>query len=522
MAVPANTVAGLRLEGLNDVNDLAEFGDDEFKVVAENLRRPAGTMADPNFQAVAGGAQVAPQIPIPPYVIGAKSLKRMKIASKAVMYYITIDRPTTPANMHFTNLLKDFEEQWKSLERKKEADAPDTPTITRALPIMKWSEAFETFLSQVIGNRMIPLSYVIRTDETVAATAPPLIANKCYSVEHGSVEGELVARSSHGHVIFKDDNQKVYNYLEEATRSTQYANSLKKFARTKNGRGAWLALLSQYAGKDKYTSEIEKQEDFIHNRKWRGNNKFSLEAFIMQHRSAHVSLERCALQVPYQLPNERTRVQHLLRAIECSDQSLKAALANVISDENGKMLDFEAAAGYLLKFDPVKKRKANQQHQRGGRQNISQVTTDVDKKGGGNMKPHKGSTGVEFRFYDDSEYYKLSKAQRAELREYRENHPGSHKKSRKSKGGGRGTRRDDAKQFISALKSVMEEEEAEANAKEKASAEKEKDKAWIVSVVNQVMSSKSPATAQLPPVVPSAPLPKPQGVLKSILKRSSK
>jgi hypothetical protein len=38
--------------------------------------------------------------------------------------------------MHFTNVLKDFAEQWESLKEKKEEDAPTVPTITRALPIV--------------------------------------------------------------------------------------------------------------------------------------------------------------------------------------------------------------------------------------------------------------------------------------------------------------------------------------------------------------------------------------------------
>jgi len=47
--------------------------------------------------------------------------------------------------------------------------------------------------------------------------------------------------------MFRDDNAKVYYLLEEATRSTGYAASIKPFQRLKNGRGAWLALVAQYA-----------------------------------------------------------------------------------------------------------------------------------------------------------------------------------------------------------------------------------------------------------------------------------
>ena len=47
------------------------------------------------------------------------------------------------------------------------------------------------------------------------------------------------------------------NYdLEEATRGTQYAATLKPYQRAKNGRAASNALISQHAGKDKWEKEL--------------------------------------------------------------------------------------------------------------------------------------------------------------------------------------------------------------------------------------------------------------------------
>ena len=92
--------------------------------------------------------------------------------------------------MHFTNVLKGFNEQWQSLVRKGSDVDPDTPCITRSLPIMKWTESFTDFLSQVIGHREIPLSYLIREHDIVPAAAPVLLNQRSYSVEHASVEGE--------------------------------------------------------------------------------------------------------------------------------------------------------------------------------------------------------------------------------------------------------------------------------------------------------------------------------------------
>ena len=211
-----------------------------------------------------------------------------------------------------------------------------------------------TFLHRIIGVRLIPLAYVIREKVEVPAAAPPLATDQPHSSLHGSVEAELVARASHGHPLYRDDNSAVYYALEEATRTTIYAASIKPFQRAKDGRGAWLAMIGQYAGEDKWQSEIKRQDDLLHTRQWKGQSNFSLESFIGQHRNAFVSMTQCAEHVPFQLPNPHTRVGYLLEGIKCSDAGLQAAMASVKTDngDTGKRNDFEATASYFVKYDP--------------------------------------------------------------------------------------------------------------------------------------------------------------------------
>ena len=122
-------------------------------------------------------------------------------------------------------------------ELYQDEEDPDVPKMTKAFPIIKWTEAFQNFLNRVIGARMIPLAYVIRIDPQVPGPAPTLAPNQPHSTETGSVEGELIARASHTHALFRDDNSVVYYHMEEATRGTSYAASIKPFPRGKEGRG---------------------------------------------------------------------------------------------------------------------------------------------------------------------------------------------------------------------------------------------------------------------------------------------
>ena len=76
---------------------------------------------------------------------------------------------------------------------------------------------------------MIPLAYVMRAVVEVLVVVPALENNHPHSEEHGSVENEFIARASHKHELFHEDNTKVYYHLEEATDGTSYAASIKPF-----------------------------------------------------------------------------------------------------------------------------------------------------------------------------------------------------------------------------------------------------------------------------------------------------
>lgn len=418
MGIPHSTVIQLRAEGIQAVGDLVDFDKDTLQQIADNLRRPGGRIPDPAPNAPEGAT-----IPTPPFVFGAKSQKRLLVACDLVRFYETVGRDLTPGNIIWNTVMRNFSEQWKAIKTRKSEDDPDVPKISKALPIIKWTEAFQDYLARVIGVRLIPLSYVIREDETPPAMTPPLMAGQPHSIEHGSVEGELIARASHNHALFRDDNATVYYKLEEATRSTSYADSIKPFQRTKNGRAAWLALTSQYAGDDKWEAEIKRQDDLLHTRIWKGQSNFTLEKFIQQHRSAYVSMEACAQHIDYQLPNQHTRVGYLLEAIQCDDAGLQAAMASVRVDkeENGKRSNFEATASHLLPYDPVAKRRSTGTKR--GAANISDTSANVAAFG---AKSGIGKSGVHLRYHKPTEYKTLSKEQKDELREWR-----------KSKGGGK-------------------------------------------------------------------------------------
>ena len=102
--------------------------------------------------------------------------------------------------------MKNFEIQWTALKDRKKDNDPEVPKITKALPIIKWIEAFQDFLHWIIGVRMIPLAYVIFANVNIPAPPPQLTVNQPHSDKHGFVEAELVACSSHTHALYHNES----------------------------------------------------------------------------------------------------------------------------------------------------------------------------------------------------------------------------------------------------------------------------------------------------------------------------
>ena len=157
MVILDKTVVQLGNEGITIVDDLVHFDKDTMQQVAFSLQRPGGRIPYPT----PNSAPVA-TIPTPPFVIGAKSRKRLFATCDIVRYYETTERGITTANVSWNTAINIFEAQWKVLKERKKGDKPDVPKIIKALPVIKWTQALGGYLNSITGHLAIPLSYVVR------------------------------------------------------------------------------------------------------------------------------------------------------------------------------------------------------------------------------------------------------------------------------------------------------------------------------------------------------------------------
>ena len=134
---------------------------------------------------------------------------------------------TTSTNNFQDTVIKNFYHQWKALKEGKKEGVTVEPNAIKKITIIGWYKAFDDFLIRVIGTRTVLLSCAIRDDDEVSGVLPPLSPNSFGPEEFGSAEHNLVARMSCDHPSFKDNNDKLHHYLEEATRSAQHVDSNK-------------------------------------------------------------------------------------------------------------------------------------------------------------------------------------------------------------------------------------------------------------------------------------------------------
>ena len=347
--------------------------------------------------------------------ISAISVQRLIVATQAASYYKSISRTMHATNMHYTNVLADFKQEWEAYKDLRGLDEPKVPKINDRdgdRKIIRWAPIFQDAMSRMYGSKG-PLSYVLRdASEVPSELNDPLISNDAgtivsYYGESGSLLEELIKRLPHSGPIFLNDNSTVYGKIEEAVRGTSVESTIKSFARRKDGRGAFEALISNHAGDTKYRSIMKRRMHLLQNIKWNGKS-YPLESHVSNHRQAFDDLRDCALHITVHVPTEPQRVEYLIDSISCSDSTLQAAIGLIRANTNQMREHFERASSALIEVDPYRRSQ--------------RVTNSISTKPASvsaiDFSAGRGSTGVDLRWYPRKEFLKLPSNQKSELMEW--------------------------------------------------------------------------------------------------------
>ena len=163
-----------------------------------------------------------------------------------------------------------------------------------------------------------------------------------------------MVRLPHAGPIFKHDNTYVFLLVEPASRNTSVESTVKAYARAKDGRGAYLAVLINYAGDAKYRTILKKRMHLLTSINWNGR-AYALETHVSNHRQALDDLQECADHITVAVTDPAQRVEYLIDSITCSDNTLQASLGLIRANTNGMRSDFELAASALIEVDPYRR-----------------------------------------------------------------------------------------------------------------------------------------------------------------------
>ena len=85
--------------------------------------------------------------------------------------------------------------------------------IKSGTAITKFLEQFKLHCHGVVGKYHAPANYVFRETKVVTPVGPDFLPDQPHSAEHGSVEGELIARLSFDYPLYRNNNKLVYLML---------------------------------------------------------------------------------------------------------------------------------------------------------------------------------------------------------------------------------------------------------------------------------------------------------------------
>jgi hypothetical protein len=383
-------------QGIDSLEEIRLLSDDEISNLAKLLRRPGGVV--PGQVNATGNA-----VPNPGIQVNARAETNLKLVAFYLRHQVRIGRTVTPADVTLENIrsireLRDYEGTWKA--------SNDTPVIN-AKDWPKTMEAIHEYLRSYLGDKMIPLAYVVRKDEAVPTVEP--------EGGYATVQDEMIARAPHFRIsatgvrnpdqTFLVNRQKVWEIIAHITRENSCWTYVKDAQRTRDGRKAYLSLWTHYLGPNNVDNMATQAEQKLQSTVYNGEQRrWDFERYVNVHKQQHSVLEGL-VEYGYSGIDARSKVRYLMDGIRTDRyDSVKTRIMSDAVLRN----DFDACVTLYQDFikQTASKTKGNPTNV-----NISEV------------KVHSGSKRkrdeAEDRYYTKAEYAALTPAQKNDLAEKR-------------------------------------------------------------------------------------------------------
>ncbi len=204
--------------------------------------------------------------------VNLRAENHLKLLAFFLRHQERVSKETNVSNVTLDTIrivreLRDFESTYK---------APDDPPSINSKDWPKTMESIHEYLRSYLGDRKIPLAYVVRKDEDVPADNP--------AAGYLTVQEAMIARAKHYAVAAADgtkttdpayinNREKVYEIIAKITRDQPCWTYVKPAQRTRNGRMAYLGLYQHFLGPNKIDNMAPMAEDKLKSTVYNGEQR---------------------------------------------------------------------------------------------------------------------------------------------------------------------------------------------------------------------------------------------------------
>ena len=399
-------------QGLNSLGELRMLTDDDCNNICKIIKRPGGTIQNANGDNVANPGHSVSLVAEKNLKLAVFYLKHKERCSEPVIF-----ADVTLASVRNLKSLYDLEQAYKA------PDDPDPSAIINPRDWTKTFDALEEHLESVLGVNGVPLNYIVRPDtEPKAEPADGWTSEREKMIArapHFTLDAHGNATANHTNE-YQSDNLEVWNILSKLTRNSGDCWTYVKVGQPrKDGRAAFRALYEHYLGAHNVENQANYHENRLRTNQYHGEKRrHNFHKYATETLDSIQSLNNLK-PFGYSGVDARSAVRYLIDGVK--DTSLDSTKNAILASDTLRS-DFTACVNLFKDF--IAQRKTTDKQSL----NVSDVASqnkDKNKDKGKNDKKNgranKGRTGVEFRYYKQSEYKNLSNDQKEELKQWREN-----------------------------------------------------------------------------------------------------
>jgi hypothetical protein len=311
--------------------DVFEIATDDFiKDMCKNIRRPEGTLPNPNAEQP-GAPAMSPRNGV---AISATLEERLVLLAYYVCHLKRTSRPY-PAQFNAARIFLMI--KIKKREKEDKELAKDLVAPGQIEDLKNIRDAFENiaeYLLQIRGTMGVPLAYVICEDKEV----PEGPDN-----DYQDAFEEMIAQCPHEEESYAADNAQVWSIIRVCAHGGPTGSWVLAYAQAHNGCAAWFALCSHNLGPTNQSKIMMRAEGDLESKFYNGECcNFTFESFAENHQQAHTDLEEFGEPLI-----EAAKVRKFLKHIQAP--FLNSAIATVCANPSLKN-DFEATVNFLSEF----------------------------------------------------------------------------------------------------------------------------------------------------------------------------